>query len=120
MTVMRTIPKGDLLLTHGTTSVRTGAAYATQRVAVDLDVFLGEWFLDKKIGLPYFRDLLVHSPNSDTVRTTFREGIMKTEGLVSVPSLQVVLDTTARVAYVNFLAEYEDGSTIPGALALTI
>lgn len=120
MTVLRSIPKGDLLLVNRTTSVRTGADYATQRVTVSLDVFLGEWFLDKRIGIAYFRDLLVHSPNSDTVRTTFREAIMNTPGIVAVPILNVTLDTTNRIAYVDFAATYDTGVTITQALALII
>ena len=120
MTVFRVRPKGDLLLVKGTTAVREGAAYATQRITVDLNVFLGEWFLDKRLGLPYFRDLLIHSPNSDTVRTVFREGIMQTQDIVAVPLLNVVLDTTNRVAYVDFASTYADGTTTPGSLAINI
>lgn len=120
MTVLRVIPKGDLLLTNRTTAVVDGVNYAKQRITVSLDVFLGEWFLDKRIGIAYFRDLLVHSPNSDTVRTTFREAIMNTPGIVAVPALTIDLDTTARVAYVDFTATYDNGSTITQALALII
>jgi hypothetical protein len=120
MPVLRTIPKGDLLLESGTTVVTAGASYAAQRITVSLDVFLGEWFLDKRIGIAYFRDLLIHSPNSDTVRSTFREAIMLTENIVAVPMLDVVLDTEARIAYVDFASTYADGTTIPGSLAVTI
>jgi hypothetical protein len=60
--------------------VTAGASYAAQRITVSLDVFLGEWFLDKRIGIAYFRDLLVHSPNSDTVRRHSRDTILLTDG----------------------------------------
>jgi hypothetical protein len=120
MSVLRVIPKGDLLLTNRTTVVTDGADYAKQRITVSLDVFLGEWFLDKRIGIAYFRDLLVHSPNSDTVRTTFREAIMNTPGIVAVPLLSITLDTTNRIAYVDFAATYDNGVTIKQALALII
>jgi hypothetical protein len=120
MTVLRTIPKGDLLLVNRTTSVTTGAGYAAQRIGVSLDVFLGEWFLDQRIGIAYFRDLLIHSPNSDTVRTTFREAIMQTQDVVAVPLMTIELDTTNRVAYVDFVATYANGETISQSLAVTI
>lgn len=120
MSVIRLIPKGDLLLKNRTTVSTEGSDYARQRITVSLDVFLGEWFLDKRIGIAYFRDLLVHSPNSDTVRTTFREAILNTPGIVAVPSLKINLDTTERIAYVDFSATYDNGVTITQALALII
>lgn len=114
------VPKGDLQLTNGTTVVKDAGDYAAQRITASLNVFLGEWFLDTRIGLPWFRDLLIHSPNADTVITTFRTAIMNTPGIVSVPLLTVDLDTTARIATVNFTAVYESGQAISQAVELVI
>lgn len=113
-------PKGDLKLVNGTTQIITGAAYAKQRVTITLDIFLGEWFLDLRIGLPYFRYILIHSPNSEIVRYVMRKGIMNTPGIVAVPELNVVLDTIKRRANVDFVATYVDGTQITQALALII
>lgn len=118
--IAHVIPQGDLLLVSGTTSVIDAGEFAAQRIRTTLNVFLGEWFLDLKIGIPYFRDLLIHSPNSDTVITTFRTAIMNTPGIVSVPELTVDLDTTARIATVNFTAIYESGAAISQAVELVI
>lgn len=108
------------MLASGTTVQTDGADYARQRITISLDVFLGEWFLDLRIGLPYFRSILVHSPNSDTVRTVIKAAIMNTPGIVSVPTLTVDLDTTARIAHVVFIAIYEDGTEISQPLDLVI
>jgi hypothetical protein len=112
------IPKGDLDLANGTTYPVKGAACARQHIQVALDIFLGEWFLDLRIGISYFRDILIHSPNSDTVRSVLRTGIMKTDGIVAVPLLEVTLDTSRRVATVEFTATYSNGESIPGSLGL--
>lgn len=114
------IPAGDLDLPSGTTRIITGAEYATQRIRVTLDFFLGEWFLDVREGMPYFRDVLVMRPNSDTVRSVFRAGIMRTPGIVAVPTLTVDLDTSKRIATVVFEAQYADGTLIPSTLELII
>lgn len=113
------IPKGDLDLQNGTTYVVSGAACARQHIQVSLDIFLGEWFLDLRIGISYFRDVLIHSPNSDTVRSVFRTGILKTDGIVAVPVLEVLLDTSTRVATVNFIATYSNGQSVPGSLGVS-
>jgi hypothetical protein len=68
----------------GTTRIAKDGEYAKQRVSVSLDFFLGEWFLDTKQGMPYFRDVLVKNPNSDTVRSVFKRRILQTPGIVSV------------------------------------
>lgn len=120
MTVLRVIPKGDLALINGTTAPIKQGACARQRISITLDIFLGEWFLDLRIGIPYFRDILIHSPNAETVRSVIRKGIMSAPGIVDVPELTIVLDTTARVASVDFVATYVDGTIVPGSISLSI
>jgi hypothetical protein len=114
------IPKGDLEIVNGTTQVIEGQAYAKQRVSVSLDFFLGEWFLDTRQGMTYFRDVLIKNPNTDTVRSVFRRAIMKTPGIVGVPVLDVTLDTTNRKAIIEWQAVWKDGQIIPGDLELVL
>lgn len=120
MISIRIIPKGDLALVNGTTVQISGAAYATQRIGVCLDIFLGEWFLNVLVGMPYFRDVLVHSPNAEVVKSVFRKAIMNTPGIVSVPTVDVELNTSTRKGTVNFVAVYQDGTVITQARDLII
>lgn len=120
MTVLRVIPKGDLALANGTTYRLTGAACAAQRISISLDIFLGEWFLDLRIGIAYFRDILIHSPNAEVVRSVFKKGVLQTPGIVACTSPDVVLDTTKRIASVSFVATYQDGTTVPQTLDVSI
>lgn len=114
------IPAGDLELVNGTTRIIRDGAYARQRVSVSLDFFLAEWFLDTKQGMPYFRDVLIKNPNSDTIRSVFKRRILQTPGIVSVDRLAVTLDTTARVAHIDFEATYKDGTTIPDRIDVAL
>lgn len=111
---------GDLDIASGTTRVIKGADCAKQRIKIALDIFLGEWFLDLRVGIPYFRDILVHSPNSETVRSVIRKGIMNTPGIVDVRELTIVLDTAKGKASVDFTAVYENQQEVSGFLALII
>lgn len=123
MPVFRKIPKGDLSLTGSaqrTTWVRKGADAATQRVRVSLDVFLGEWFLDQRIGVPYFRDVLIHNPNPSTVQSVFEKSILNTPGIVAVTDVAVDLNTRTRKGSLDFVAHFEDGSSDAQALDFII
>lgn len=110
------IPKGDLALVDRQFVTISGAEYARQGIEVSGEFFLGEWFLDKRQGMPYFRDVFVKNPNADTVRSVFRRMIMKWPGIVAVPRLEYTLDPTTRRGTIDFLAVYKDGQPIPSRL----
>lgn len=114
------IPKGDLTLENGTTVQIDGSDYARQRVEVSLDFCLGEWFLDTRQGIPYFRDVLIKRPNDETVRSVLRRAILNTPGIVRVDSLSTEYDTTARKLTVRFEATYQDGQAIQSASELIL
>ncbi len=114
------IPKGDLALKDRSPYRISGPEYATQRITVTLDFFLAEWFLDTRQGVPYFRDVLIKNPNSETVRSVFRRAILKTPGIVAVPKLTYELDAANRVALIEFEAVYKDGQRIPQTLEVII
>lgn len=114
------IPKGDLALESGTTVPINGAEYARQRVDADLSLYLGEWFLDTREGVPYRRDVLIKNPNQAVVRSMFRSVILKVPGIVDVSRLDVVLDTSARKMTVDWEAQYKDGSTVGSSLETTL
>lgn len=118
--IAHVIPAGDLELANGTTRVSKDGEYAKQRVSVSLDFFLGEWFLDTKQGMPYFRDVLLKNPNGDTVRSVFKRRILQTPGIVSADKLDVKLDSAARLASIDFEATYKDGTTIPNRIDVAL
>ncbi len=114
------IQKGDLVLENGTTVTLSGAAYARQRVEVSLDFCLGEWFLDTRQGLPYFRDVLIKRPNAETVRSVITRAILNTPGITRVDSLELSFDTGNRKLTVFFEATYQDGQPIESVAELIL
>jgi hypothetical protein len=113
-------PAGDLALTSGSARAIDGSAYAKQKVAVRCQFYLGEWFLNSKEGIPYFRDVLVKNPNPDTVRSVFRRTILSVPGIVSVDSLKYSLDSQTRIASISFQATYQDGQPEPVSLEFVL
>ena len=114
------IPKGDLVIENGTTVIIGESDYARQRVEVSLDFLLGEWFLDTRQGVPYFRDVLVRRPNDETVRSVLRRTILNTPGVARVDSLTTEYDTSERKLTVFFEATYQTGETIESASELIL
>lgn len=98
------IPKGDLAIVDHQFVTISGAEYVRQGIEVEGEFFLGEWFLDTRQGMPYFRDVFQKNPNPDVVRSVFRRMILKWPGIVSVPRLTYELDTATRRGSIDFLA----------------
>jgi hypothetical protein len=90
----------------------TGPDAVIQRVQVRFRFFLGEWFLDQRLGVPYFRDVLIKNPDPLVVSTVFRKVLEMTPGVSSVDSLVANLDASSRTLMIDFKATLSDGSVI--------
>jgi hypothetical protein len=87
-----------------------------QRIKQKFGFFLGEWFLDQRLGLPYFEDILVKNPDIGQVTSIFRSTLVGTPGLGQVLSINVEVDKRTRTGSVNFEALLEDPSVIVRAV----
>lgn len=109
-----TVPKGDLALSDEGELVWTdGAEQARQEVQCRLGFFLGEWFLDTRQGLPYYRDILIKNPNRETVLSTLERTALSVPGIVQVSELEYSLDTRTRLLSVAGEAFWIDGQSVP-------
>jgi hypothetical protein len=77
--------------------------------------FRGEWFLDKREGVPYFELILVKAPEVRVIKRIFQEIITSTGGdLVESTAVDVIYDPSTRSAIVNFSARLIDGRVLEG------
>lgn len=106
------LAQGDLVIVSGVDSIK-------QDLLMRLRFFLGEWFLDTDIGVPYLEQVLIKSPNADVTRGVFREAILATPGVKSLNSLVLAFNTGARTLTVTFRCDTELGE-INGALPLEV
>jgi hypothetical protein len=74
---------GDLDLSKGLRLTSGLAEYTRQQLRINLGVFLGEWFLDQRLGLPVFRDLIGQPFDPALAQSIYRQGIAKTRGVGS-------------------------------------
>jgi hypothetical protein len=83
-----------------------------QRLDTKYRFFLGEWFLDARLGVPYFRDVLVKNPDMRVVRSLMERVAITDPGVDAVTQLDVTLDTQTRVLTVAFECVLIDGSVL--------
>ena len=73
-------------------------------------MFLGEWFLDTREGVPYYRDILIKNPDEAVVRSIFRQVILDTQDIDSVRSLTIQINGAQRLLICDFVAVAADGT----------
>lgn len=88
-----------------------GDAATLQRVFQRLRFFLGEWFLDTRLGVPWFQQILA-SRNQNLARYVLEKVVRDTPGIKDV-SMQIVdWDRSTRVLELSFTATLISGSEL--------
>lgn len=72
-----------------------------ERLQTRLRILLGEWFLDRRAGVPYLEQVIGRA-NIGHVRQILRTRILATEGVRTLDRLDLVLDRQSRVLTVTF------------------
>ncbi len=67
---------GDLAIELFDLALVDGREQVAQRMKTRLKTFLGEWFLDTTVGVPYFEDILVKNPDTELVNAVLQEQIL--------------------------------------------
>ena len=108
----RTIPAGDLAIENRHFVIARGIRYVRQKLSARFKFFLGEWFLDLREGVPYYRDVFTWNPNLRVIRSLFRRIVLTTPGVLSVPRFSVSYAPENRTLRFDFQAVGSDGDII--------
>lgn len=100
---------GDLLFTNGDLSLNSGLEAIRQCLQSRLSFFLGEWFLDIDLGVPYYQDVLKKNPDPVVLDGVFKQTILGTPGVIGLDEFDMQLDTSARLFTLKFRARTTDG-----------
>lgn len=103
---------GDLDFSTGNLQIVTGTAEIAQKVSVRLKFFLGEWFLDQRLGIPYFQQVFIKNPQFSVLNNLFRGVVVNTPGIAEVQSFSLALNSATRTLTVTFLARASTGENI--------
>lgn len=118
MALFRVIPEGDLdLVSNPVTGKRellivTGAPYVRQKLASRFRFFLGEWFLDRREGVPWYRDVFVKNPQLQVIQDIFRKTILSVVEVASIIRFTTNYDPVARRLSFDFAVTLRSGETL--------
>ncbi len=104
MAVFRIIPAGDLAITNHQIVLVSAVTLTRQKLRSRFKFFLGEWFLDLRQGMPYYRDVFVKNPNIPVIRSLFRRCAIETPGVKSLRRFDLALDAVERELSFDFEA----------------
>jgi protein involved in polysaccharide export with SLBB domain len=81
-----------------------------------LRTWLGEWFLDTSLGVPYIQNILTKGATVEQIKTFIKAAATSTAGVESVDELEVTL-TAARTCTVTLKATSNQG--VPFSITVT-
>jgi hypothetical protein len=110
MAIIQIIPAGDLALSSGDVVIASGPEYVRQSILSRFKFFLGEWFLDLREGVPYYRDILIKNPDIDVIRSVFRKVLLTTPGVLEIERFALTLDNAKRELRFDFSCRVEGGA----------
>lgn len=87
-------PSGDIVLSDS----------VAQKINIRLKWFEGEWRWNEDEGLPYFEELFVKNPDTDSFEGMIREKIFEVDEVTEVRNVSIVYDEESRKAYIQYTA----------------
>jgi hypothetical protein len=102
---------GDLDITNNQLTLVDGYDYIAQSWRIRLLTIHGEWFLDQRIGIPYFEYILVKNPSESLIRSLFRQATYSVSGIKEILGLEYDLDNATRALDLSITGRFEDLTT---------
>jgi hypothetical protein len=102
----------DLIFINGACPVTTVATQTVaQKLKVHLQTFLGEWFLDEDVGIPYHQKIFGKHSSNQAVDLIFQTKILETAGVLEIIEFDSMLDVGTRRYSLTFVVRTTDGLT---------
>ncbi len=99
---------GDIDLSNYSLELAFDADYISQKLAIVLRTFLGEWFLDTSAGIPYFEDILKKNYDPTRVEAVLKSAILDVPGVDQITAFDMNLEDP-RTLVVSFTVNTDFG-----------
>lgn len=109
---------GDIVLDEQGLHWVSGLQAVVQAARIRMLYFLGEWFLNLDVGIPYLDDTFFENYNEAATRAALTAAILDVPGVISVNTLELDVNGAARTLTITWSATCAFGDTIPDTLAL--
>lgn len=83
-----------------------------QRIKVALQVFMGEWFLNRDQGVPFFQEILKANPDISQVRNLLFSEVSRVQDVDEILEFNISFDSTTRIFGTTFKVRASDGTII--------
>lgn len=104
------LQKGDLKIAPFDLVLNTpGLVAVAQRIAITLNTFRGEYFLNTNFGAPWFQVVLRKGISKNIVDSQISSLINGVEGVIRLQEYNSVVDPQNRCISISFQAVVEDG-----------
>ncbi len=103
---------GDLAVENNELVLFDGADEITQLVQQRLNTFLGEYFYDTSIGVPYFEQILVKNPQPAIVYALLKNMITETDGVTELTEFDVDYDAANRTMDIDMAIKAEGNANV--------
>ena len=112
--------KSLLVEPHGNNFLRGGSGrtlghtasrlqYLQQKTRSVLSLFLGEWFLDTSLGLPYIPETDSRAAHRALLEGMMQARIMEIDGITRLARFEAEFDPSSRSLSASFVAETDAG-----------
>lgn len=102
----------------------SGAEAVRQGVRTRLRLFMGEWFRNMDVGMPYHQELLGDNSKArdrdDKWKAAVLFQILDTPGIVEVISLKLDFESSTRTMTITWSARIQFDDTVPDVLSDTL
>ena len=103
-------------LDYNLTFTTTDSEFAAQKIGNKLRTFLGEWFLDRDLGIPFYDRILIKQADLNDVNNLFLMAIKSVEEVEEVISFETDFNGSTREYTINFTVKITTGETVEGSV----
>jgi hypothetical protein len=89
-----------------------GEQAIAQHLAQRLKTFMGEWFLDLRVGVPYLQQVLVKNPDPIVLDSVFKSEVINTPGIVELRKFDLQIDAGTRQLRLECKAVSDAGTIV--------
>lgn len=100
---------GDLDLSTDNLVIIEGIDAIAQDCQVRLGFIQGEWFLDTRLGVPWFTEIIGQKPRLVAIKGILRKAILTTPGVLTVIDLNIDFEGSTRTLSYSFRANTVEG-----------
>jgi len=100
----------DLVVENNELVLIDGVDLIRQLLIQRLQTFLGEWFLDTSLGIPYYQDILKKTAVVSTISNILKDEILDTTGVLELQTFELDFTESSRELSLEFSVRTQEGT----------